>query len=188
MEVYLGAMIRQVDSSLLDEWQKMRQPHYATRVAMEKAGARGLYAGTAPAALDEGARDITRDPKAFTAEVRVRLFGFLRALVIGEFQGALDALSQKEDLEGQPWNVDRLRAAMDAYHASHERICLDPNARNIRHTYVIPSEDKKTWRIQQMIVDPDELNDWVAEFGVDLDKSRSSGEPFLRLLRLAALA
>ena len=32
--------------------------------------------------------------------------------------------------------------ALDAYHAEHEYICLDPNARNVRHTYVIPSEDK----------------------------------------------
>jgi hypothetical protein len=26
MEIYLGTMIRQVDSSLLDEWEKMRDP------------------------------------------------------------------------------------------------------------------------------------------------------------------
>jgi hypothetical protein len=28
MEIYLGTMIRQVDSSLLDEWEKMRDPNY----------------------------------------------------------------------------------------------------------------------------------------------------------------
>src|SRR5205814_1696958 len=28
MELYLGTMIRQVDSSLLDEWEKMRDPNY----------------------------------------------------------------------------------------------------------------------------------------------------------------
>ncbi len=31
MELYLGTMIRQVDSSLLDEWEKMRDPNYLPR-------------------------------------------------------------------------------------------------------------------------------------------------------------
>ena len=76
---------------------------------------------------------------------------------------------------------------MDAYHAEHERICLDPNARNVRHTYVLPAEDKQTWRVQQMLVDPQADNDWVAEFEVDLAASRKSGKPFLRLRRLGSL-
>jgi hypothetical protein len=37
MELYLGAMIRQVDSSLLDEWEKMRDPNYQ-RLAETNAG------------------------------------------------------------------------------------------------------------------------------------------------------
>src|SRR4029078_7122552 len=32
MEVYLRLMLRQVDSSLLDEWQKMRDPSYASKI------------------------------------------------------------------------------------------------------------------------------------------------------------
>jgi hypothetical protein len=74
-----------------------------------------------------------------------------------------------------------------AYHAEHGRICLDPNARNVRHTYVILAEDKSTWRVQQMLVDPEEHNDWVAEFEVDLGRSRENAEPELRLVRLGSL-
>src|ERR1035441_10839391 len=62
------------------------------------------------------------------------------------------------DADGQPWTAARLQQALDDYHAEHERICLDPNARNARHTYVIPSDDKKSWRVQQMLVDPDDLD------------------------------
>jgi hypothetical protein len=80
-----------------------------------------------------------------------------------------------------------LDAAVEAYHVAHERICLEPEARNARHTYVVLAEDKKTWRVQQMLVDPEGANDWVAEFVVDLAESRSSGEPFLRLQRLGSL-
>jgi hypothetical protein len=36
-------------------------------------------------------------------------------------------------------------------------------------------------------VDPEEHNDWVAEFEVDLIKSRELGEPTLRLRRIGRL-
>lgn len=71
--------------------------------------------------------------------------------------------------------------------ADHERICPEPNARNVRHTYVIPSEDKQTWRVRQRLVDPEEHNDWLVEFGVDLGESRKQGEPVLRLRRMGSL-
>ena len=80
-----------------------------------------------------------------------------------------------------------MQQALDDFYAEHERICLDPNARNARHTYVIPSEDKKIWRVQQMLADPEEHNDWVAEFVVDLAESRKLGEPVLRLRQIGKL-
>ena len=76
---------------------------------------------------------------------------------------------------------------LETYHAEHQRICLDPNARNTRHTYVVPAEDRKTWKVQQMLVDPEENNDWVAEFEVDLAESRKAGEPVLKLRRMGTL-
>jgi hypothetical protein len=38
-----------------------------------------------------------------------------------------------------------------------------------------------------MLVDPEEHNDWVAEFEVDLARSRETGQPVLRLARLGSL-
>ena len=64
---------------------------------------------------------------------------------------------------------------------------LHKTPRNLRHTYVLPVEDKRTWRVQQMLVDPDEHNDWVAEFEVDLPASRAKGEPVMALRKLGAL-
>jgi hypothetical protein len=80
-----------------------------------------------------------------------------------------------------------LHAAVEAFYVGHERICLEPEARNARHTYVLPSEDKKTWRVQQMLVDPEGDNDWVAEFEVNLAQSRVLGEPRLQLRRIGSL-
>jgi len=177
MELYLGTMIRQVDSSLLDEWEKMRDPNYRPGETKE----------VRPPGAEEAAQDITRDPKAFTAAIRNRIFTFLRGLVIEDYEQALANLSSPQDTEGQPWTPARLQAALDAYYADHERLCLEPNARNARHTYVVPAEDKKSWRVQQMLVDPEEHNDWVAEFEVDLATSRQQNEPVLRLRRIGSL-
>ena len=177
MELYLGTMIRQIDSSLLDEWEKMRNPSYQRAETKE----------VRPPGAEEAAADVTRDTKAFTSAIRNRIFTFLRGLVNGEFEPALANLSSPQDPDGQPWTTERLQQALDAYHTEHERICLDPNARNVRHTYVVPAEDKRTWRAQQMLVDPEEHNDWVAEFEVDLARSREAAEPMLRLVRLGSL-
>ena len=50
-----------------------------------------------------------------------------------------------------------------------------------------PPTSQQTWRVQQMLVDPEMHNDWVAEFEVDLAASREAREPVIRLLRLGSL-
>jgi superfamily II RNA helicase len=177
MEVYLRTMIRQVDSSLLDEWEKMRDPSYQ---ATERKEVR-------PPGAEEAAKDITRDTRQFTSLIRNRIFTFLRGLVNQDFDQAIAGLDFPEDAAGQPWTAARLEKALSDFHADHERICLDPNARNLRHTYVQPTEDKRSWQVQQMVVDPEEHNDWVAEFQVDLAASREADGPVMRLTRFAAL-
>ncbi len=177
MELYLKTMIRQVDSSLLDEWEKMRDPNYQVAASKE----------VRPPGADEAAADITRDVKAFTTAIRNRIFIFLRGLVIADYEQAITNLNSPLDTDGQPWTAVRLKQSMEAYLVDHDHLCLDPNARNARHTYVTPADDKKSWRVQQMLVDPEGDNDWVAEFEVDLAESRKSGEPFLRLRRIGSL-
>ena len=178
MELYLATMIRQIDSSLLDEWERMRDPNYQ---------AVAVTAEIRPPGAEEAAADITRDTKAFTAAIRVRIFTFLRAWADGDFDSALDATVAPDQAEPESWSAVRLQQALAAFQVEHRYICLDPNARNLRHTYVTPSQDKRSWRVQQMLVDPDEHNDWVADFEVDLSESRARGEPVIRLARLGSL-
>ncbi len=197
MELYLGTMIRAVDSSLIDEWEKMRDPDYERRIAAGRAAISGV--DLRPPGAQEAAADITRDTKVFTAAIRNRIFTFLRGLVIGDFEAALASLgespltpalspSEGERENGtQPWSAERLQQAMDDYLAEHQQLLLTPEARNIRHTYVTPSEDKKVWRVQQMLVDPEGHNDWVAEFEVDLAQSIKTREPAMRLSRIGGL-
>ena len=206
MELYFRTMIRAVDSSLLDEWEKMRGPVRPPRPEAKEAP---------PSGAEELEPDITRDAKAFTALIRNRVFTFLRGLAIGDYDQALELLaspplertspleprltdgvpappgslpSLPTDAEGRPWTPDRLKQILADYHAGHARLCLDPEARNLRHTYIVPSADAQRWCVQQMLVDPDGHNDWVAEFEVDLHSSRAAGVPVLRLQRLGSLA
>jgi hypothetical protein len=159
----------------------MRDPAYQPR----KAGA--TEAELRPPGAEEAAQDITRDINAFTALVRHRIFTFLRGLVNADYEQALANLTEPMDPDGQPWTAERMEKILAEYRLEHEHICLDPNARNLRHTYIIPSEDKRSWRVQQMLIDPQEHNDWVAEFEVDLVQSRTTKEPALRLRRLGSL-
>jgi hypothetical protein len=178
MELYLGTMIRQIDSSLLDEWEKMRDPNYARAETKE---------GRPPGA-EAAAADVTRDTKAFTAAIRNRVFTLLRGLVNRDYEGALAALGGNSTEPATDWTAARLQQALEEYFEEHEYIRLDPEARNLRHTYVIPSDDKRTWHVQQMLIDPEENNDWVAEFEVDLGRSRELGEPAMRLSRIGPLS
>ncbi|MDB6151158.1 MAG: box helicase domain protein [Chthoniobacter sp.] len=178
MELYLATMLRQIDSSLLEEWEKMRDPNYVPR---------GEQVEVRPPGAEEAARDITRDRKSFTGAIRNRVFTFLRALVSGDLEAALAVLSTNSTADAEPWTAERLRRALEDYYVEHEVLRLDPEARNVRHTYVTPSEDQRHWVVQQMLVDPAELNDWVAEFQIDLAASREAGEPALKLVRLGSL-
>ena len=177
IELYLRDMLRQVDSSLMEEWERMRDPSYV-------AGASGPE--MRPPRPEEPF-DVTRDTKAFTAAIRTRLFAFLRSWSIGSDEAAVALLDASVDRDGAPWTVARLRSLREAHRLEHGGLRLDPEARNLRHTSVLVAEDRSSWRVQQMLIDPAGLNDWVAEVDVDLTASRVTGEPVVQLVRLGGL-
>jgi hypothetical protein len=173
MEEYLSTMLRQIDSSLLDEWEKMRNPDYAPKAAA---------AEVRPPGAEEAAKDVTRDEVAFTAAIRARVFLFLRSVANDAFEEALTGLPGTTRGEGNGvWTPEALKALVEPYYADHQWICMDPGARNRQHTHVVKSEDRKTWKVEQIWVDPEEKNDWSAVFVVDLDASRAASQPIFIL-------
>ena len=171
IEHYFALMLREVDSSLIQEWEKMGDPNYRPPVERDKTP------------KPEAAPDITRNLPAFKAAVRSRIFAFLRAAASGDVEGALTVFPEKD---GNP-GADSIKAALAAYQAGHERIRLDPEARNLRHLHVTPSEDGLHWNVLQTIVDPEELNDWVIEMQVALSASREAGVPVMCMLGIHPL-
>ena len=174
MELYLRDLVRRVDSSLLEEWERMRDPAYQAEIEMAPAGQSGTVHPP----------DVTADASAFTALVRTRAFTFLRAWSIGDDETALGSLDAVFDGAGVPWTGERLADAREGFCEMRHGLRLDPEGRNRRHTHTQPSEDGQTWRVEQMLVDTEGVNDWVAEFEVDLHASRDVGEPVFRLVRL----
>ncbi|MDZ4288927.1 MAG: DUF3516 domain-containing protein, partial [Prosthecobacter sp.] len=164
MEAWIAGLLRGTDSSLLDEWERMRDPNWRPSEDKETTS-------TEPA-------DITRNKREFTALIRIEIFRFLRALAAENYGAALVTLGSR----AAPWTEASLAAALEPYYDEHDRITLDNEARNGRHTYVKPSDDGQQWRVSQVLVDPEGLNDWQAEFAVDLPQAREEGKPALSLI------
>ncbi len=178
MEFYLRDMVRQVDSSLLEEWERMRDPGYQAPDSAETE-------------LTPGGREpdptVTQNAQTFTAAIRTQVFTFLRAWSFGADEAALEVIDSSRDGSETRWTPERLATAIDAFRVEHRNLRLDPEARNIRHTHVHASDDGTTWRIEQMLIDLEGLNDWVAELEVGLDASREAGQPVMTLVRLESL-
>jgi hypothetical protein len=183
-ELYLRTLLQQVDSSLADEWERMKDPNYRPLAPGLRRGEELRRSGA-----DTAAPDITRDVKTFTAAIRTRIFTVLRAWAIGHDAAALDALDvpPPAGTDGDPWSSERLRSAREAYLVDHEGPRFDPEARNVRHTQVTPSDDGDVWRVEQVLVDSELHNDWMAVFAVDLAASRAANQPVLWLRGLGPI-
>ena len=67
-----------------------------------------------------------------------------------------------------------------------DRFRLDPAGRAAEHTHFDEAEfGAAEWRVAQVLVDPEEVNDWEARFVLDLAATRASGRVELRLETVA---
>jgi len=177
MEDYFRELIRGIDSSLLDEWEKLRNPDFVA-IELDARPAR-------PASYD-----ITRDAAAFRRLVRTAVLGFLQDVAARDWEGA--RLRFAPDTE--PGNeavllteARRIEKEFAAYFEARGRFRLDPEGRNAKHTHIeeLNAESgvlNATWRIAQVLADPEEQNDWEARFEVSLAESRKENRPVVRFL------
>ena len=186
MQDYLGDMIRRVDSSLLEEWEKMAHPEdYQKRLdegATEDEAEKAFGA-------DKAAADITYDKKRFLGMVRQRIFQIMGNLAKQDFAAVLDSLADDlaegemlVDGEGNPWTENSLTEIMAAYTAEHHKFRLDVEGRALAHTIVTYEGD--TMHVQQMLQDEEDFNDWSIDFDISLSDSREAGMPLLKLARI----
>ncbi len=181
VEWYLRTLVRDADASLADEWERMRDPAYEPL-----ALARG-HALSRPPAL-AAPYDLTADTAAFTAAIRVRVFGALKAWAQGDAEAMLAGLDAPPAGSSLPAATVAAPAAFAQFAAEHQGLRFDPEARNARHTHLSRPDGAAHLVVQQVLVDANDLNDWVAEFVVDIEASRVRQQPVLWLTRLGPLA
>ncbi len=163
--VWLGAVIRATDSSLLDEWTALRDGSSRDEGDVAGGGDPG-----APLAARAGADDITADAHAFRVLVRTQVFRWVVDAALGRWQSWADDLADSGD---RRWSAERLAAELEPYFAEYDEIGIDAAARSPDHFSV--QEDGRTWRVEQTLVDPDGDGEWRLAGEIDLDASAAEG-------------
>jgi superfamily II RNA helicase len=171
---WLGELVRQVDSSLLDEWELLSHPDEVAEVAAEVAAGEGSGAGARPAGTyahrEQGeAPPVTANQRAFRVMARNACFRRVELAARRDWAllGELD--------EGAGWDARRWQDAMAAYFSEHPRIETGAPARASGLWQV--GEKGRRWEVRQVLDDPASDHDWAILLEVDLDASDERGEP-----------
>jgi len=147
---WLGELVRQVDHSLIDEWEKLRNP-------VEEA--EHLAADRPPA--------VTGNKRAFRVLVRNALFRRVELAALRRF----DELGELDSDAG--WDADAWADALEPYFAEHGEILTGADARGPR--MLILEEHPGLWTARQIFDDPAGDHDWGFSATVDLDASDDAG-------------
>jgi superfamily II RNA helicase len=151
---WLGELVRQVDSSLIDEWERLRNP---------VAEAAHLAADRPPA--------VTGNKRAFRVLVRNALFRRVELAALGRYQDL-------GDLDGAAgWDAAAWQAALAPYFGEYADIGTGPDARG--PALLIIDEQPGRWQVRQIFDDPAGDHDWGVQAVVDLAASDEAGEAVL---------
>ena len=74
-------------------------------------------------------------------------------------------------------------ATLAPFWIEHASIRTDAHARSPEHTRVV-STDGGAWRVEQVVADAEEANDWAVFVTIDLARSREAARPVMRLERI----
>jgi hypothetical protein len=164
LTAWLGELVRQVDSSLLDEWEQLANP--AAPPLTEDV-------------LDEKPPAVTRNTRAFRVLVRNALFRRVELAALRRW----DALGDLDAQDG--WTGEEWAAAMADYHAEHDELRTGADARGPALLLVEELPDR--WRVRQVFDDPAGDHDWGITAEVDLAESDELGRAAVHVLAVDRL-
>ncbi|PSL06005.1 helicase-like protein [Haloactinopolyspora alba] len=167
---WLGELVRQVDSSLLDEWEALRDPSAVSDTA---------DGAVRPPSADDSPRPITENRRAFTVAVRNALFRRVELAARRRWDelGELDAESG--------WDADAWADALEPYFDEHADIGIDTDARS--SAMLIVTEHADSWQIRQIFDDPAGHRDWGFSARIDLAASNAAGQPAIEVTAVGQL-
>ena len=162
---WLGAVVRQTDSSLLDEWAELNDPAAAARRAAAEA---------APDILPPAPERITANERAFTVMVRNALFRRVELAARRRWIDLGELESESQTGSGASMRAEDWQEALEAYFEEHDSIDTGADARGPRMLLV--EKSARTWEVQQILGDPEGFHDWRITATVDLVASDDEGQ------------
>ena len=163
---WLGALVRQTDSSLLQEWEQLT--------------AADATPGQQVQVRPETAQNLTANTRGFTVLVRNALFRRVEL-------AALRRVEQLAELDGPAgWDAARWADTLDAYFAEYDRIGTGADARNPALLHVDTGQSG-VWRVRQVFDDPAGDRDWGISATVDLAASDAEGAPVVTVTDVGPL-
>lgn len=158
---WLGEMVRQVDSSLLDEWEQLANPEVETA---EQAAERA-----------DQVRPVTANARAFRVLVRNAMFRRVEL-------AALDKVEELGEMDAESgWDADAWGEAMDAYWDEYEDLGTGPDARGPKLLQIQEDAEHGLWKVRQTFADPNGDHDWGISAEVDLAASDEEGRAVVRV-------
>jgi hypothetical protein len=159
---WLGELVRQVDSSLVDEWEALIAPPDDPSTPV----------------VPPAPPSVLTNRRAFGVLVRNELFRRIRLAALQ----ADDELVALDPDAGWP-------EALDDYYDEHDQILTGGNARAAALVSIDETDAAASglWRVEQTIDDPEGHHDWRIRGEVDLAASEESGTAVVRVTEVLRL-
>ncbi|MEV0650743.1 DUF3516 domain-containing protein [Phytomonospora sp. NPDC050363] len=161
LTAWLGELVRQVDSSLLDEWEQLANPDPERPLAE----------------IPDAPTAVTANVRAFRVLVRNVMYRHVELAALDR-PGELAAL--ETGLSADEWGD-----ALDAYYDEHDEIKTGPDSRGPKMLQLTDSSDRPGyWTVRQVLDDPAGDRDWAIVGEVDLHASDEAGEAVVQVTGL----
>ena len=165
--VWLGELIRQVDSSLVDEWAQMAgEDSPISQKDLERELAFGV----------EDPSALTSNRRAFSIMVRNYFFRLVQLFALEKEDRLAELLDYLDE-------VPDFGAVLDDYFDEYDDIDSGPAARGPEF-FRVSGQDTRLWEVRQIIKDPEGDHGYQFVGRVDLDASDAAGEVRLAELRI----
>lgn len=163
---FLRGTVRAVDSSLIDEWEAMRDP--------DALVARARHVPAPPKKKDPAA-----DPRMFAARLRTELQLVVRALAASRWEEALRGLNDPDE----EWTPQLLEKAVEPFLAEHGGFDTTPRSRTVDMTFIRPAGQRQ-WDVVHKLLGQDGDDTWMLDAHVDLTGDYDPEAPLVRLRRV----
>ena len=160
---WLSALVRQIDSSLLDEWERLQNPDQ-----LEEAAIRPQLV------------DITTQTRAFRVMIRNATFRWVQLFARAEYA------AMAEDGTAALSDPETIKQAVSGYWQQFDAVVIDADARS-SHWLLETALDQNQISVEQIVCDPDGFNEWRFRGLVDLEASRQAGEAVVKLTEIVKL-